>query len=423
MVRTSQLKDIWRNLMAVRILSLLLIFNSFIAYSQIKLGIDVLIENGFAEIKNKNCLLFTNFAGRNNQGKLTVDVLNNYDEFKLLGILAPEHGFFTTIHAGQNVQNDNYNGIPIFSTYSINNQHFLDDFPTCDVIIVDIQDIGVRSYTYISSLFYLMKKAAEKNIEIIILDRPNPLGGLIIDGNVLEEKYKSFVGIVPIPYIHSLTIGELALMIKGENWLNLKDTSLCKLSVIRMKGWQRWMHWEDTKLNWFPTSPHVPTVNAIWGLASVGIFGELGIISIGIGTTLPFQYIGSPNFNVQKVLDECDSNDLQGISLHPTKFRPFYGIFANKDCNGIFLTFNKNNLSRPYSSGIKLFTAINKIYPELFDKKQFKTKNIDMFIKVTGTKKILDAFLNHQNFEEFQYILNDGIDNFLKLRNQYKIYD
>ena len=233
----------------------------------------------------------------------------------MVSILVPEHGFYISVPAGSKVSDDSLFGVPVFSLYGIERSPGRKILSNCDVILIDVQDIGVRSYTYISTVYKVMEAAAKFSIPVIILDRPNPLGGMIVDGNTIDKGRESFVGIVPISYIHGMTIGELAMMINQEGWLPIGKSKMplkCDLSIIEMKGWSRWMAWEDCGMLWFPTSPHVPTVNAIRGLAVLGIFGELGIINIGIGTTLPFQYIGMPGFKVKKVIEALSRQNITG---------------------------------------------------------------------------------------------------------------
>lgn len=394
-------------------------------YSKVKLGIDLLEESNFNILKNKRVAILANYTARNSNGVETVKILINQKVFDFKYILTPEHGYFTNIPAGITVENDSIYGIPIYSLYGNEKKPAKQLMNEIDVILIDVQDIGVRSYTYISTIYKTMQQAAIFNKKVIILDRPNPIGGLIVDGNILNLKYRSFVGIVPIPYIHGLTIGELAKLINDEGWLdeNQLNFKKCDLQIIKMEGWKRWMSWEDTGLEWYPTSPHVPTMEAVRGIATLGIFGELGILSIGIGTTSPFQYIGHNIFQPYKLLEISQKINFAGIKLNVTKYRPFYGFSSGKDLWGLYLKFPLNNEFKPYSTGIKIFAELIKNYPNIFSINKIDSKSIQMFYKVTGTELIFKYLFETLNFEELEKVLNYGFNDFLNLRNKYLLYD
>lgn len=405
------------------IIILLFLINS-IAFSQIKMGIDVLQERDFDVISNKKIALLSNFAGRNSKGVLTAEILANSDKFNLNAILAPEHGFYTTVPAGLSVEDNQIFNIPIKSLYGSKKEPNTEFISSLDAVVVDLQDIGVRSYTYLSTLFNTMYVCALSNTPIIILDRPNPLGGLIVDGNVLDTAFKSFVGIIPIPYIHGCTFGELAYLINEElllpnhEGINLK----CDLTIITMKKWERWMQWEDTKLNWYPTSPHIPTIAAVRGIATLGIFGELGFISIGIGTTLPFQYIGSTSFDIKQINELQNSLNYSGLQLSSIFYRPFYGMYSGTDVPGMHLTFIPENSFSPYSDGLEIMYFIKQKYPNLFDISKFSEKSINMFYKVTGGKFIYEALFINNDLNEIRKISKLGVVEFIKKREKYLLY-
>jgi uncharacterized protein YbbC (DUF1343 family) len=436
-LRTAQEKDsfIRRNdiLELIKPFLIIFFFTIFITISsgqeinrpKVKLGIDVLQDSNFKAITNKKIALLTNSTGRNSTGITTVEILANQPNVELKAVLTPEHGYYTNIPAGLAVENDSINSIPVISLYGAANSPDKNFISSIDAIVVDVQDIGVRSYTYLSSVYKTMEAAARNNKEIIILDRPNPLGGLIVDGNMLDSGMSSFVGIISVAYIHGLTLGEIAMMINKEGWL--KDVSgksiECNLKIIKMSGWKRWMLWEDTGLLWYPTSPHVPTVNAIRGLATLGIFGELGFLSIGIGTTSPFQYIGEKSFKIKDLQNITSTIIDSGLDLSLTKFRPFYGMYSSNDINGFYLQFPLSNQFKPYSSGIDLILKIREYYPKVFDKSKIDSKAKEMFTKVTGSKLLFDAIFDFMPEDQIHIIANKGFQDFLNLRNKYLLYD
>lgn len=383
----------------------------------------MLIKDNFAEIKGKRIALLTNFSGRNNKGTLTAEILALSKNAKLNLILTPEHGFYGVKAAGESISNSEYWGIPIISLYGNSKlipPTLANDF---DVIVVDLQDIGIRAYTFISTLFYVMQSAAALDKEIIILDRPNPLGGLIVDGNILENEFKSFIGIIPTTYIHGMTIGELALMMKEEGWINSSKSqkSDCKLSIIKMNGWQRWMQWEDTNLDWFPTSPNIPSVDAIRGAAMIGWIGELSLFSVGIGTNLPFQYFGSPQITGD-FFETFEDFEWNGTKLIQTEFMPTYGKSSNQVCKGFLLKFEKNNNFTPYTNGIELLITLRHLLPNFFNSPQIEYSKKQMFEKATGTSKILELLFSGGKDEEIRNSANRGLLDFLNLRKKYLLY-
>lgn len=403
---------------------LLLIIVSYLSSAQIMLGIDVLAESGFAGLEGKRVGILTNHAGRSVTGLSSIEILKNQDLFELSCVFVPEHGFYTSVPAGKHVENEQLFGVDVFSLYGKEKRPSKQMLDKCDILLIDIQDIGTRSYTFISAVFYVLDAAAEHGKKVVILDRPNPLGGQIVDGNVLELEFKSYVGMMPISYVHGMTIGELAKMINGESWL---PAGVCDLDVIEMRGWNREMKWEETGLNWIPTSPHIPSINSVRGYPALGIIGELGIISIGIGTTLPFGYIGSPDFDTGKFIEALQkigvgskkgSGDyiLEGVRLIKSKFRPFYGMYKGKDCNGFMLKYDDN--FEPYSASVSILLALKNSHPEIFG--EVTERSINMFKKVTGTDKIWNSVEANS-----PYIIENaklGVDNFKKLREKYFLY-
>lgn len=407
----------------IKILLFLFAVN-FIYAANIRLGIDVLIENDFAPLRNKKIGLLTNQSGRNSEGVLTAEILAKTDKLKLKYIFVPEHGLFGDFPAGKKVGDDLFLGIPVISMYGENRNVNPKMLKELDAIVVDIQDIGIRSYTFLSTTYYLIKSAAEANKPVYVLDRPNPLGGNIVDGNILEEDKISFVGIITIPYVHGMTLGELAKMMVGESWLgkNKKGKTIkAQIEIIQMKGWQRDMCFEDTGLMWFPTSPHIPTVDAIRGAAVVGIFGELGLLNNGIGTTLPFQYIGAPGLKIDEILNELNKFNFEGIKFYKTRFRPFYTKFKDQTCDGLLIKFNCSQNFLPMKYGAQLIAAIKLVHPELFNKAEVSTKAKEMFIKVTGTEFYFNSLFSTNDFEFIKYHTH-GLEEFLQKRQKYLLY-
>ncbi|MCE7936080.1 MAG: DUF1343 domain-containing protein, partial [Chlorobi bacterium CHB2] len=290
-------------------------------------GIDVLVAQNFAPVAGKRVGLVTNQTGvRRDFRQTTVEALLATDRCQLTALYAPEHGIDGSVLAGDEVANRSYRGIPVYSLYGATKKPTPQMLKNIDVMLYDIQDIGVRSYTFISTLIKVMEGCAEANIPLIVLDRPNPIGGDVIDGEVLDTAFRSFVGMVPVPYVYGLTVGELALMANGEGWLS--NGLKCELSVIQMARWNRGMRWRETGLQWIPPSPHIPTPEAGFAYAATGTLGELGIISIGIGYTLPFELVGATWMDGEDFANRLNSLDIDGIWFRKTSYKPLYG-FSN----------------------------------------------------------------------------------------------
>lgn len=383
--------------------------------SKIQLGIDVLIKEDFKQIYGKRVGLLTNSASRASNKKMTVEFFVNNPKFNLTAIFTPEHGFFTTIPAGKYVPDDSLYGVPIFSLYGNNRKPTPYQMSFVDIIVVDLQDVGIRSYTYISTLFKMMEACAEFNIPLVVLDRPNPLGGNLVDGNVLENDKTSFVGIIPIPYLHGMTIGEIALMINGEGWIKVNGlVRKCNLNVIKMEGWRRDMKWEDTGLEWFQTSPNVKTLEAIRGLAMFGPLGELRLFNLGVGTDHAFQIFVVPNVNHRKMDAFIRKLNFDGVTFlrkpnakqHQTEFLVRFDI--DKDI-------------KYYSYGMILLYELGREFPFLFAQNKIKASSVEMFKKVTGTDVLYESLLEH-NEKKFKQHLSKGIDEFLQVRAKYLLY-
>ena len=394
----------------------------------IQLGIDILVSSNFESIYNKNVGLFTNFSGRNSDGILTAEIMAKQSLFKLKYFFTPEHGFYGENHAGEKVENYKVFDIPVISLYGSSRRPDINLLKELDVVVVDIQDIGIRSYTFLSSVNYLISECAEANVQVIILDRPNPIGGNIVDGLVTEKGNENFLSLIPVPYIHGMTLGELAVMMNEEGWLKNRHNKVVKcknLSVIKMNGWKRNMCWEDCNLFLFPTSPQIPTPDAIRGAAMLGIFGELSLFSIGIGTSLPFQYLGTPNLKIEDIYNELDEEVLNGILIQYSHFKPFYGKFPNMNCKGFIFKFPKTEFIdnfKPFTSGIKIMLAVRKVHPEIFKSNMVETSKKIMFEKVTGSNILFEQFFSDCTDEKILKTANKGVLEFLKVRKKYLIY-
>ena len=386
----------------------------------VKVGIDVLIENGFRPLHNKHVGLITNPTGVTGDLRSTIDILNQAENVKLVALFGSEHGVRGEAHAGAHVEDarDPLTGVPAYSLYGKNRKPTAEMLSGIDVLVFDIQDIGSRSYTYISTMAVVMEAAAENNLPFVVLDRPNPLTGDKIEGSLLDLKYKSSVGSFPIPYVHGLTVGELARMINGEGWL--AGGIKCDLTVVPMKGWTRDMWFEQTGLHWVPTSPHIPRSDTSLFYAATGIMGELHVVSEGVGYTLPFELCGSPEIDAQQLADELNRRDLPGVYFRPTVFTPFYDRYEKKICGGVQIHFTDRKAARLTDVQFHVLDAVGKLYPEI---KIFGNKRDRMFDKVCGTERIREMFLADAPIEKILTFWHEGEQDFRDMREKYLLYE
>jgi len=356
--------------------------------AQVKTGLDCLFCKDHETIlKNQKIGLITNHTAVASNHQTSIQIFKNHSSsynFELKALFAPEHGLNGCQYASEKVEHfKDKDGIPIFSLHGLTRRPTKEMLQGIDLLIYDIQDIGSRSYTYIATLFYVMEEAAKLNIPVIVLDRPNPINGLTIDGPMLEDKWRSFVGYINVPYCHGMTIGELAQYFNSENKVN------CKLTVIPMKGWKRSMCFAETGLTWIPTSPNIPEADTAYFYPSTGLIGELQLVNIGIGYTMPFKLIGAPWIKAEAFAKSLNEQKFPGVYFHPFYYRPFYGRFAHENCQGVLIVIEDHKKYLPVSTQYLLLGMLKSLYPDQFKKAIHSSKKCEeMFNKVNGTAEV-----------------------------------
>ncbi len=295
-------------------------------------GISVLLSDSLHLIQGKALGLVTNQTGIDEAGRSTIDLLAEEDRCRLVRLFAPEHGIDGSRPAGKHVRSGVHeaSGLPVVSLYNGSREIEPLLLAGLDAVVVDLQDIGIRPYTYISTMDAVLRACALAGSTCIVLDRPNPLGGHV-GGEVLQEDFRSFIGIHPIPYVHGMTMGELALLFRDE------FGSHCDLRVVPVEGWNRSMLFADTGLPWVPTSPNVPTADTPGLMVLTGGLGELGGLSIGIGTPLPFRLIGHPRFVARDLAETLQTAGLPGVRFLPWSWTPTLGALKDSLCHGVYL--------------------------------------------------------------------------------------
>lgn len=376
------------------LLALALIIIPTTSFGQIKLGIERLREMDFKPLQGKRVGLITNPTGVDQRMRSTVDILFHAEGVKLVALFAPEHGVRGDIPAGKIVEGtkDSGTGVPVRSLYGNGYKPTPEMLRDIDVIVFDIQDNGSRSYTFISTMGLAMEAAAENNKEFMVLDRPNPLGGLKVEGSGVEEGFFSFVSKYNIPYIHGLTVGELAKLLNEEGML--KNGVKCKLRVITMAGWKRSMSWDKTGLHWVPTSPHIPTWETAYYYPITGMVGELGTLQIGIGYTLPFQLFAADWItSAERLAIALNKHRLPGVLFRPIHYTPFYGSGKDKSIHGVQVHIT--DLQRAILTTIPFYVLqeLHKLYPSQSPLAKATQSRINVFDKVMGSSRIREEFI------------------------------
>jgi uncharacterized protein YbbC (DUF1343 family) len=361
--------------------------------AKVRVGIDVLFTQNSCLLKGKKIGLITNHTAIDSEGNSTLELFKKNGKaygYFLDAIFAPEHGLFGVQHADKAVIDMiDPTGIPIYSLHGETRRPTSSMLRNINLLVFDIQDVGSRSYTYCSTLFYAMEEAAKARIPVIVLDRPNPMGGLMIDGPVLEERWRSFVGYINVPYCHGLTIGELA------RYFNEEYRVGCQLTVIPMQGWKRSMTFDETGLTWIPTSPYIPDAKTAYYYPTTGILGELQLVNIGIGYSLPFKTVGAPWINATQFADQLNAQKLPGVRFHPFHYSPFYGRFAKKECHGVLIAITDPQTYLPVTTQYVLIGLLKSLYPSQFQEALLSSASREeMFNKVNGTSAVYEMIKN-----------------------------
>jgi uncharacterized protein YbbC (DUF1343 family) len=380
------------------------------------LGIDNFLEHFPYLVEGKRVGLLTNPSGVNARLQATCDLLYQNKNINLTTFFAPEHDLRGSSYAGDRVPDsiDSLTGLPVYSLYGTRLKPDQKSLQNVDIVLVDIQDIGLRGYTYIYTVARLMAAAAEYNKKVIVLDRPNPIGGFQVEGNIAEPEFFSFVGMYPIPYRHGMTIGELTRLFNEEYGIH------CDLQVIPMRGWKRSMYWDKTGLNWVPTSPHIPHWQTILHMDATGPLGELYTLSNGVGYTLPFEIVGAPWIDGEHFAQQLNALHLPGVYFRFLYFKPFYLTFAGQMCQGVQLHITDPEKFSPYATGLYIMQTHLQLYPrqDLFA----KPDRVTFFNKIVGTDKIIKMLKENVPVTDIEKWWQVDLAKFMTVREKYLLY-
>lgn len=381
------------------LLGILLLLMPGLSSARVRTGVEVLRDGGFEALRGKRVGLVTNPTGVDSELRSTIDILAEAPEVELAALFAPEHGVRGDVPAGARVttSTDPQTGVKVYSLYGATRKPTRQMLAGLDVLVYDIQDIGCRSYTFISTLGELMEACAANGVSLMVLDRPNPLGGERVEGPfVVEPDCRSFVSRYSIPYVYGLTPGELA------RYLNATEfDGRCDLQVVKMEGWERSMTFEDTGLVWVPTSPNIPTAETALYYPATGIMGELGTVNIGANYTMPFKVALGADFNAAELARRLNALGLPGV-----KFRPCHMQIAGKRLQGVQPVIHSPEEARLTSLQFYVMQELAAMGANVLN--NAAAARVEMFDKVCGSRAVRKAFARRMLAADVEALLADG---------------
>lgn len=376
--------------------------------SKVLTGIDVLERDGFKELNGLRIGLVTNHTGRNRQGRPTIDVLHKAPGVRLVALFSPEHGIRGIADEKVSDSKDEETGLPIYSLYGDSRRPTTEQIRGLDAFVFDIQDIGARFYTYISTLGYVMEEAGKAGKPVFVLDRPNPIGGLEVEGPIADNDKFSFTAYHSIPVRHGLTIGELAQLFNEQKQIG------CDLRVIKMDGWQRGMWFDSTSLTWVNPSPNMRSLTEATLYPGIGLL-ETTNVSVGRGTDTPFEVVGAPWIDPQTLADALNKRNLPGVRFVPLRFKPRASVFENQECGGINIIVTDRAHFRPASTGIEIAVALRKLYPKQWE--------VDKYLRLLVNTDTLERIKSGSSAEEITNSWASGIAEFQRARLPVLLYN
>ncbi len=349
-------------------------------------GLDVLVKEKFASLKDRNVALVTNHTGRTATGDTAIDLLHKADGVKLVALFSPEHGIRGELDEKVGDGKDEKTGLPVYSLYGERRKPTAEQLKGVDTIVYDIQDIGCRFYTYISTLGLVMEAAKENGLKVVVLDRPNPIGGVLVEGPVRDDGRESFVAYHDIPVRHGMTVGEMATLFNAERKLGVD------LTVVKCEGWKRSDTFDRTGLPWRNPSPNMRHLTAAVLYPGIGLL-ETTNVSVGRGTERPFEWVGAPWIDGRKLAGELNKLNLDGVRFVPTDRTPTGSVHKDKPCGGVDIIVDDWEKVRPVTVGLQFATTLKKLYPTDWQSKRYDTLMVHKatFDAVDAGKPVADV--------------------------------
>ena len=376
--------------------------------NEVLTGIDVLKRDGFSALSGKNVGLITNQTGVDRSGTSNIQLLHQAENVNLVAVFSPEHGLLGKLDI-ENIEDtrDTDTGVKVFSIYGATRIPTTEMLDGIDTLVFDIQDIGTRFYTYISTMGESMKAAAEHGIQFVVLDRPNPINGITVSGPVLDEGKQSFVGFHRLPVRHGMTVGELARMFKTELQLDID------LQIIRIEGWRRSDYFDATGLNWINPSPNMRNLSEATLYPGIGLL-ETTNISVGRGTDSPFELFGAPWLDAGRLLTELRRLELPGVSFKAITFTPDASKFEGELCNGIAITVTDRDQFQSVRTGIETALILRQFWRD-----DWQTER---YIRLLGNQQVFEEILATRPYVEIEASFSDGLSEFRQRRQTFLIY-
>jgi uncharacterized protein YbbC (DUF1343 family) len=369
----------------------------------------VLRRDGYGQLAGRRVGLITNQTGVSGDGTSTAKLLHEAPGVRLVALFSPEHGPEGKLDLAQIADTrDPATGLPVYSLYGKTRKPTAESLRGIDTLVFDIQDIGARFYTYISTMGYAMQAAAEHKLRFVVLDRPNPIGGVEVAGPVLEAGRESFTAFHPLPVQHGMTVGELAEMFAAERRLGLD------LQIVRMEGWRRGQLFDETGLLWVNPSPNIRSLTAALLYPGIGLL-ETTNLSVGRGTDTPFEVLGAPWLDGRRLAAALNQCGLPGVRFVPIFFTPQASKFAQKRCGGVNISITQRSDFRSVRTGLEIARQLRALYPQLWDARTYD--------RLLGNKQVLDALLAGQTVEQMESLCEPGLRDFLQRRRQVLLYE
>ncbi|MEN8188735.1 MAG: DUF1343 domain-containing protein [Thermodesulfobacteriota bacterium] len=387
----------------------------------VRTGLENLLENQWQQLAGKRLGLLSNQASTDRNLTHSRDCLLKTFGDQLTCLFSPQHGFFSEkqdnmIESAHLI--DPMSGLPLYSLYAESRRPSREMFEKIDVLLIDLVDVGTRVYTFLYTMAYCLEAAKEFGVSVLVLDRPNPIGGMEVEGNILEEQCLSFVGLFPIPMRHGMTFGELALLV------NDGFKTGAELEVVEMSGWQRSMAFEECGLPWVFPSPNMPMPATAYVYPGQVIW-EGTNISEGRGTTLPFELVGAPFWQHEPILEQLAKNDLPGVCFRPLVFEPTSGKWAGHPCTGFQLHVTDRKHFRPYRTSLALLQAAIVLYPDDFQYKEppyeYEYERLPMDL-ILGSQQVRRDVEQGRPISEIEAGWQKELDSFISLRENHLLY-
>ena len=370
-------------------------------------GIDVLERDNFKPLAGMRLGLVTNHTGRDREGRLTIDVLSKAPGVKLVALFSPEHGIRGLADEKVSDSRDETTGLPIYSLYGETRRPKPEQLKNLDALVYDIQDVGTRFYTYISTLGYILEEAAKAKLPVFVLDRPNPIGGVEVEGPIADKDKLSFTSYHTIPTRHGLTIGELAQLFNRERNIG------ADLRVIKMEGWRRWMWFDETNLTWINPSPNMRSLTEATLYPGVGLL-ETTNVSVGRGTDTPFEVVGAPWVQADRFAEYLNERGLPGVRFVPLRFTPSASVFKDQQCGGVNIIVTDRAAFRPLFTGIEMALALRKLYPNEW--------KVDNYLRLLVNADTLERVKRGESAREIVASWNPGLEEFRRARAAALLY-